>query len=392
MIHEEKVIVFFGVPLRSVQGVLVPIVKNLALSGHKIINYNMSNFEIEGDNIINKHFPSLDDYLFKSIDEEISYYRYSIGLLEFADQLADFLKSEVYRVQPGLVLHSHLAVWGKLIAERFNIPSVSLFSTFYFEKEMFVTKTIRKQASNNFIDAINLLAKAKDLFEKFGLRRDPNIWDFLANREKLNILFILDIFQEERRTLDKSFRYVGFPTKKNLLPQKEQLIYVSFGTIFNKSANALNICIKTLSKLPFSSIVVSGNISTSDLEESSNVSITQFANQISILGRAKLFISRGGMASVHESIYNLTPLIIIPITVEQKVIGRIVEKYGLGICILENLTKKRLESAILTILDNISQYENNLRSIMKNVRSSNSERDALALIEEYLVTSSFGDE
>jgi MGT family glycosyltransferase len=77
--------------------------------------------------------------------------------------------------------------------------------------------------------------------------------------------------------------------------------------------------------------------------------------QLSVLQRARAFVTHGGMNSVSESLFYGVPLVVVPQMGEQAIVGRQVEQLGAGLCLtMEEATASGLRESVQRLLDDDS--------------------------------------
>lgn len=384
---------FFSLPSISVANTLMPVIEEASLHGHEMVCYNTEAFRPEGSTPFRFiAYPEGKGFGFEKMDVDISYFQFGELLTDTAIAILDFLIEEVEREKPDFILHSHLAPWGKLVARYFQVPAVSLFSTFVLDERIMVP-FIRKLNTGSGISLTNIsqgrrfFEKLQSLHDRLGFSDRPDIWDIYVNREKLNISFILGEFQPQRNILGESYHFVGPTFSTGRTGLKHDLIYVSLGTIFTRDIPFYRLCIEVLKNFSLPAILSIGDkIETEELGDiPDHIRIEAFSNQPAILKDAALFITHGGMASVHEAVYTSTPMIVIPAIPEQVVTAESVETLGIGIQLEPGkITGELLHSSIKAILDNNGQYIKNLDALIGNMPRSSARVSACTLIDRFL--------
>jgi MGT family glycosyltransferase len=82
-----------------------------------------------------------------------------------------------------------------------------------------------------------------------------------------------------------------------------------------------------------------------------NVTVAASVPQLDVLLQAAVFVTHGGMNSVSENLSSGVPLVVIPATSEQAIIGRRVEALGAGLFVArEAAGATRLRQAVRTVL------------------------------------------
>ena len=367
---------FFSLPSVSVTNTLTPVVEKFAASGYEIVYYNTQAFQPKGD--FSFRFKAYPPYKggYNPTEMEISssYFQFGEVLIETAESLLDFLLEEVKREKPVFIIHSHLALWGQLVARHFKLPSLTLFTTFILDQRIMLPE-IRKSNSGQQVNFSNInqgkmfYQKIQSLYSRLNLRDNINIWDIYVNKGNLNLSFIMEEFQPTKEILGPEFKFVGFPIDIDTEAVSHELIYIAFGTIFNKEADFYSICLNVLKEINMESILSIGKGTKKELlgELPPAIKIEHFVDQISILKKAALFLTRGGMASVQEAVYTLTPMIVIPDIPEQRITANKIEELGIGIQLPKAmLTEEILRSAIHKILSDKEFYINNLKALVAN--------------------------
>jgi len=123
--------------------------------------------------------------------------------------------------------------------------------------------------------------------------------------------------------LPKTYQFVGpsivdrkekAALNLNEFSQDKKLVYISLGTIVNKNLNFYKTCFKAFADMDLQVVLAVGNrIRIDDLGEiPENFSVFTYVSQLDVLTKASVFITHGGMNSVHESILKEVPMIVIP--------------------------------------------------------------------------------
>lgn len=387
---------FFGLPLVSVHKAFISVMKELASRDNIVIYYNTEEFSSKDTaGFITKTYPSYTaGYNTSRIDNYTSLFSFSEMLLDTTIALFDFLRNEVATERPDLIAHSHLALWGKLIAIDRKIPATCIYTTFSLSRQIMIPfirdqrqQTTEKAYNGVGIEsAMRLHRKYQSFFKKAGFTFKPDIWDAYINKEDCNIFLILKALSYDDETVDERNRFVGYPVNKPGARKNKSVIYASMGTIFNKEVELLKLIIDALGCLPVRSIVSIGStISQLDIGMiPPNVTVVDFVDQESVLAEAIFFISRGGMASIHEAIASETPLIVIPEIFEQQLTAQKVERLNIGIQLSAmQLTKNMLLTSMEHMLSNVDHYNNNLKALISVQPQTPPSTLAADVIEEY---------
>jgi MGT family glycosyltransferase len=366
-------VVYFSLPSANAVQTLTPAIEQVALQDCEVVYYNTADFRPKGDfHFRFKAYPdSFRGYRSERIDGSISYFQFGELLIDSAISLVDFLLAEIETERPDVIIHSHLAVWGRLLARHCQLPSVTLYSTFVLDKRVmlpYFRKTNAGAGSNfgNVSDGIGFYRKSHSLYGRLGLEDKPDPWDVYINQGDLNISFIHEAFQPQRQMLGPHYHFVGYPDRVGRKRSKKKLIYVAMGTIMNDDASFYRLCIDVLPAFNLEVVIATGTKVTMQPVEAlpPHVRLEPFVDQVAVLEEALVFLSRGGMSSVQEALNALTPAIVIPLIPEQQITAQRVEELGIGLHLPPGeLTPQRLHAAVAHLLDHHAGYTRNLERL-----------------------------
>lgn len=384
---------FFSLPSISVCRTLSPIVRQVASAGYDMVYYNTVDYRPAGEQPFRfTAYPStFRGYYSDKIDAETSYFNFGNILIDSAESLMDFLIAEIHREKPDFIVHSHLAVWGKLMAAYAKIPAITLYSTFVLDQRImfaFHRQQHPPQGSGapHASEALQFYRKCNVLYRRLQLTGQPDLWDVYINKGQLNLSFILDVFQPERHLFGDDFHYLGYPTYSGVYGPKKELIYVAMGTILNKDISFYTKVIHVLSALGLESVISVGRGIDLSLfgDMPPHIRLVDFTDQRALLGEARLFITRGGMASVHEAVYSCTPMIVLPVIPEQQITAGRIREMGIGIELPPaDMDEEMLAAAVEEILDKTS-YRSKLESLARKIPAQPPGERAVDLINDLL--------
>lgn len=224
-------------------------------------------------------------------------------------------------------------------------------------------------------------AYAKRLRKRYGLR-DLGLLPVLMNRGDYNLCGYARLFQPGGRGFGGEYRFVGPLSVHRKIGQQNDfscwdedvstpLIYISLGTVFHRNEEFLRTVVEQLG-------LRTGNRLTERLEKTGggcpaglgggrsrgesfrvvlvwsgdetrafpeNFTVRPFVNQNEILKHAALFITAGGMNSLHEALYFGVPCLMCPQQGEQRLNARRFERLGFG-KILQDPRKLRREALL----------------------------------------------
>ncbi|MBU3189643.1 glycosyl transferase [Clostridium bowmanii] len=340
--------------------------------------------------------------------EEIALTGASIMLYDYNEKLAMSLKgmrltmSKIYETalrigkNYDLIIYEFMFFMGKHLGDTLKKPTIRLISMFAFNKNTINPKNSGK-SSFKFKLIQNKLARkifTQLIIGEEKVKNNDILTEVLENVPELNIVFTSRKFQIHSEQFQRArYKFIG-PSiikraEKNNIPLnklKEKVIYISLGTLFNKSLNFFQICLKAFSDVDMSIIMSIGkNVNIKDLGTiPDNFLVYQVVPQLDVLKRTNVFITHGGMNSANEAIYYGVPVITIPQFADQPAVARRLEELGLGIVIdKKNVSVETLKKALNDVLNN-SMYKENMKIMSEDMINCGGYKAATTEIEKYI--------
>ena len=166
-----------------------------------------------------------------------------------------------------------------------------------------------------------------DVFENYRQSGHPG-----GSRSKRHMLVALtlggfmrwDIRHPEKRFGDRFVLAAG-----HTVP----LIYATLGTLNNKDAAVFSTLIEAFTGSEANVLISTGKHFAADSFGTlpANIAVRPWVNQPEILRQAALFVSHGGLNSVHDSLYRGVPMLVVPQQAEQTLNGLRVAELGAGL-------------------------------------------------------------
>lgn len=378
-------IMFFNIPAYGHTNPTLALVKELVNRGHDVIYYSFDLMK-EKIELTSATFISCDQYVsdFKIDNERISKdIAYSTKLLvDMTLALDDKIIEDIKQYQPDCIIADSMALWGKLIALKFNIPFISSTTTFAFNK--YSSQTM-KHGIKDLVELLISLKKVNRYIKKLKNKGYAinNVLDIISNDNDINtIVYTSAYFQPYAKTFSDKYFFVG-PSlcyKKINRENHKKTIYISLGTVNNQKLSFYQKCIHELSNTSYNVIISIGNyIDKKTLGAvGNNIIIENNVNQLEVLQTIDCFITHCGMNSVSEALYFKVPLILYPQTSEQETVAKRVYELGAGIFYNQDIL-----SCISTIINTPSYYKN-AEKIATSFYQSGGYKEAVNKIENIL--------
>ncbi len=286
------------------------------------------------------------------------------GLLETAEEILPDLLDAVHQERPDYLLAEAHALWGNLAAQVLDLPTATLCSMFAINEHLLSAADLMRhlygpaprEAALEGLSALgSYFETARRLGRHYGVEC-PGIIGYLANRQRLNIVFTSREFQVGGLVFDDSYQFVGpsiegrsdfgdFPVAQlGDLP----LILISMGTMYNNEPEFYRACFCAFGGAPYRVVLAIGHrIDPAKLgHPPENFVVREYVPQPALLARAQLFITHGGINSAHEAMLHGVPMIVLPQRADHHVVAGQVDACGAGLV----LDRSRADAASLNEL------------------------------------------
>ena len=334
-------VVFYTTPAHGHINPALPIISSFIDKGYEVVAYSTEEFKniIENSGAVFKSYENGDITFDTSVGSELV--PLTNLILKFSLYALPTLIREAKEISPVLIMHDTLAFWGRAVAENTDIPafSVNTIQTVYGMN----TNTFRMYSRNFALHTagqvfqLGTTAKYRNSLKKLYHIKNTDMLSVLMNREGLNVFTFPRCMHPDGDTLGKDCFFLGATSRlrsgaKGDTLESDNLIYVSLGTVFNKSTAFYKKLIKEFEGTHYRLLVSCGGNyeKLSKMHFPHNIVLTRFANQTVVLSRAKLFITAGGMNSICEAAAAGVPCLIVPQQGEQAANAEMFETAGGG--------------------------------------------------------------
>ena len=361
-------IVFFCIPAHGHTNPTLGVVKELVSRGHQVWYYSYDLFreKIQATGATYISCNPFDAELQLSPDEAARLGKdlalSTRVLTDTALALDSAVCAHMQQLQPDCIVADSMAVWGKAVAMKLNIPFVSSTTTFAFNRQ---AAKILKQSPAELVKMLFAMPKIQKEIRRLQQAGYPihSILDILQNDDNTHtVVYTSPEFQPCSDTFSDKYAFVGpsvRPADHSIAKTKEKLIYISMGTVNNIMLPLYKRFIAALADTDYQVILsVGSHVAIEDFGTlPENISVFPQVDQIAVLQKADLFVSHCGMNSVSESLYHGVPLVMLPQTSEQGGVAERVRQVGAGIK-LEKTDATSIRSAIETVMSDASFKEN----------------------------------
>jgi len=342
-------ILFFNVPGHGHVTPTLPLVAELTRRGHRIIYFVTENYRarIEAAGAEFRAYAGVGSDYFESrglsgsVPQQVAY-ELITTTTEILPDLLEIAQAE----KPDAVIFDGMCPWGCMVARILNLPAITSLALSPIAspppREMLKLLPIFLPVMFRDIGkGLEASKRAKALTKKYHLPPYRMMVDIMSNMGDLAISYTSREFQPFAETVADSVRFVGW-TLNEPAPNDSfsfervggrRLIYVSLGTLNNEDVSFFRTCIEAFAGSENFVIMTTGNRIPPEtfgaLPE--NIAIDRWVPQVEILKRAALFISHGGLNSIHDSLYLGVPMLLVPQQPEQTINAMRVAELGAGL-------------------------------------------------------------
>jgi len=383
-------IVFFCIPAHGHTNPTLGVVKELTRRGHEVLYYSYKPFR-EKIEAAGGKFIACDDFDAELRLTKAEANRLGSDLALSTRVLVDTTLSldamvcrEMEALRPDCIVADSMAVWGKAVARKLNIPFVSSTTTFAFNQH---SAKIMKQSFRELVFMLLAMPKIQKDVKRLQTKGYPvrNVLDLISNDDFTDtIVYTSPEFQPCAETFSEKYAFVGpsiRPAETTVEKRQEKLVYISMGTVNNDMLSLYRNCITALGDAGYQVILSVGNqVDLSDFGDlPENVEIYPSVDQIAVLKQADAFLTHCGMNSVSEALYFGVPLAMLPKTKEQSGVAEQVCRMGAGL-LLAGDSPEEIRIALHTLLKDHT-YRKNAEFIGQSFRRCGGAKAAADKIE-----------
>ena len=350
-------IFFFSIPAHGHVNPTLPFVRELIARGHAVRYYNAEAFreKIEASGAefcpIDACMPPAPADLRKRAGKDFA------SLIEMAAHVTLALEpgfaQEIKRHAPDLIVFDSVCLWGRLLAEKYGIPSLCSTTTFAFNRH---TAGRMKQRPG---EILRMMLGMGRIGKKLAMLREHGFAAFdlpslIGNDDNTpTVVYTSRFFQPESDTFSDRYAFVGPLVMQEYPPEKcaKPLVYISLGTVLHDAPAFYRACIRALAGMDCDAILSVGeSVDPAQLGDiPPNVRIFPRVNQLEVLAKADVFLTHCGMNSVSESLLCGVPMVLFPQHSEEEAVAGRAEELDAGLR-LRRPTAACIRSAVETVL------------------------------------------
>jgi len=368
MVTNKMRIVAFNVPTTGHVDPSLPLVAELVGRGQQVFYFLTEKYrpQVEATGATYLETPGIPDDYFDEVGEQFNPLRLATQLLETGYDLLPGLYQQLSELEPAIVIYDSMCPWGRMAGRLIGVPAISSMSLLELPPSY-----LRKSGQIGAV--LKLLPRILPWIRPYrsAVRRlqaeyplqIPGFPAVLNWPGDLNINYTSAQIHPEANELGERYLFIGPPVPANnaevkfpydALDSERPMIYVSLGTVFNDNPSFFRRCIEAFAESDYQVVMSLGNrLSPETLGNiPANFIVRSYVPQSEILKQADLFISHGGVNSVHQSLYHGVPLLFFPQQVEQAQVAARITELGAGYLVREPSVAALRSAASLLLSDN----------------------------------------
>ncbi|MSP14369.1 MAG: hypothetical protein EXR62_15630 [Chloroflexi bacterium] len=394
---------FFNVPGHGHVNPSLPLVAELSRRGHHITYFVTENYraQVEAAGAVFQPYAAVgaDYFDARGLHGGVPL-KVALNLIMTTEQILPELLATARAAHPDYILFDGMCPWGYFVARILRVPAVASLALMPPISPPLramlsspLLRTFMPALLRDFGKGLEANRRSRALGKKHNvLPLGPT--SLLNAPGDLAISYTSSYFQPFASTLPDTVQLVGWTLSEAsanvpfpLPPMPERrLIYVSLGTLNNDNAPFFSMCLEAFAGAAAFVIMSTENRISPDAfgKLPENISIHGWVPQTEVLKRAALFVTHGGLTSVHDGLYCGVPLLLVPQQEEQTFNALRVVELGAGLMLKKaqvNATAIRTTAAQL-LTD--TRFKSEAHRIGDSFRSAGGVTRAAAEIEALL--------
>ena len=394
-------IIYLTPPAHGHINPVLPVMQELVQRGEHVLCYNTQEFrtEIERTGANFRAYPAMDlsSTEISRVLQDGNLANVTGLILRATGQLLPFVLDELSREKPDLVVFDSIALWGKMATTQLRLRAAASISHLVMDEKHLKPLDLLRMLRQYLPKVPGILRTRRLLIQRYG-QAYPMMQPLFPMRDRLNIVFTTRELQPDTPILDESFRFVG----PSINPQTRRgdfpfealgqgpVVYISLGTVHSTQPEFFRTCFEAFAGFQAQFILSAGR--QTDLNSlnpiPANFIVRPSVPQLEVLQRTDVFITHGGINSVHEGLYYGVPLILIPHQFEQLLNARCVAACGAGLILEARLQHQRvttvqLRQALEATLSE-PRYREAARKLQQSMRATGGYQEAADQLQAYL--------
>lgn len=389
---------FFNVPAHGHINPSLPLVAELTRRGHEIIYFTTENYRqrIEATGASVRVYDGVEGDYFEArgLDGSIPQ-KAGLALLTTTKTILPALLEAVNQTKPDYILYDCMCPWGYFVAQIMRLPAVSSASLMPLSPRVMLKWRVLRLFLPLLAKGSRAGNEANHLSAELGRQYNVQplgMMQIMNAPGDLIITYSSPEYVPLADALPGNVKFVGWTMLENnadepfVYESERPLIYISLGTVINENASFFQMCIKALADTPYEVLITTGGRFTPEQFGAlpANITIQSWVPQAQVLRRAALFITHGGLNSIHDGLYCDLPLLVVPQQTEQTFNAMRVVELGAGLMLQpDRLTVSAIRESVDHLLSD-SHYRSQAQRIGETLRAAGGMAQAAAMIDKLI--------
>lgn len=376
--------IFFNVPAHGHINPSLPLVAELVRRRHEIIYFTTEAYRqrVAGAGATVQIYDGIEDDYFdtRGLDGSIPQ-KAALALLTTTKAILPQLIEAVNEAKPDYILYDCMCPWGYFVAQIMGLPAVSSASLMPLSSRVMLNWRILRLFLPTLAKGFRAGNEANRLSKELGRLynvKPLTMTNIMNAPGDLIISYSSPAYVPLAHTLPDNIKFIGWTMPENnagepfIHDSERPLIYVSLGTVINENKSFYELCIAALGGMPYDALITTGGRFSPEqfgvLPE--NITIKSWVPQSQVIQQTDLFITHGGLNSVHDGLYCGVPLLVVPQQAEQTFNAMRVVELGAGLMLQQNaLTASALRDSVNQLLSD-GRYKAQAQHIGETLRSA----------------------
>jgi MGT family glycosyltransferase len=375
---------FFSIPAHGHINPSLPLVTELIRRGHEVIYFTTADYRqrVEATGAAVRIYNGIDDDYFdvRGLDGSFPQ-KAALALLTTTKNILPELLETVNQAKPDYILYDCMCPWGYFVAQIMGLPAVSSASLMPMSSRVMLDWRALRIALPMLLKGFKAGNEANRLSKELGKQynmKSLSMMNILNAPGDLIISYSSPAYVPFADTLPENVKFVGWTMLENKVDEPfihdsdRPLVYISLGTVINENKSFFELCIRAFAGMLYDVLITTGGRFSPEqfgtLPE--NITVKLWVPQAQVLRHTALFITHGGLNSIHEGLYCDVPLLVVPQQTEQTFNAMRVVELGTGLMLQEHtVTEMTLRARVQQLLSD-PRYRTQAARIGGTLRSA----------------------
>jgi MGT family glycosyltransferase len=310
---------------------------------------------------------------------------YVTATAKLAEQSSGELIEQLFAYGADLLVHDDMALWARIAGDYLGVPRVASHPMFPIVDghRVIASDELPPPACNDEMAKAQFEASQASIAKRWGV--------YVAQEEVLHSRAPATVAYTTQKILGGFELLPGWQLVGPLMTPRpatapagaRPLVYVCFGTSYNRRTELYRTVIDALAEEPFDVLVSRGREVAWDTlgPVPSNVNVRDFVPNREALAQASLHITHGGCNSVHETLLAGVPMVCMPQAYDQFPLCGRIQLLGAGVIVEER--REAIGEAVRLVLDS-DKARARAREVAEHLASYDAESQVAEVIERSL--------